>query len=256
MKTSRRRFIIGFGAMTAALTTRARPQGYITEQTYDLGAQGALYKLRFEAGDIVRCTAAVLPRSSFRATILEQPGRAGSLTAVRDLARKSGARLAINGGRFNGAFAPDGLLIVNGKLIGKKRADWNGALTIDGGGRATISASPDLRAAQYAVQGYPTLVDSNGAMGIKREDRERFRRTVIAQSGDLIIAMVTSAVSLYELAYLLIEFPDAFFVHAIDTALNLSGAATTAFYAKLSDGTEIEEPASWPNRDVIAFFVR
>ena len=205
---------------------------------------------------MVRCLAAVLPRNSFRAAILEQPERVGNLTAVRDLARKSGARVAINGGRFNGAFAPDGLLIVNGKTIGKKRADWNGALTIDGSGRATVTTSPDLQTAQYAVQGSPTLVDSNGAMGVMREDKERFRRTVVAQSGDLIIAMVTSPVSLYELAYLLVEFPDAFFVHRIDTALNLSGAATTGLYAKLFGGAEIEERSSWPNRDVIAFFAR
>ncbi len=171
---------------------------------------------------------------------------------VRDLARKYGARVAINGGRFNGAFAPDGLLVVDGQRIGQKRADYSGAFVVDADGRPSVTTSPDLRVAKYAVQGYPTLVQS-GSMGITREDHVFARRTVVAQGGDTIVAMVTSPATMYQLAYMLVEYPEAFYLHGIDVAVNLSGDATTGFYARGLNGSETVDPSFWPNRDVIVF---
>jgi hypothetical protein len=227
-------------------------------RTYDLGNQGALYRFTVDAGAGRRfgCTAAVLPRRSFAAGIVQQQAHQGALTAVQDVARRTHATVAINGGFFNGAFSPDGLLMVGGKTVGEKRADWRGYLVVDDDGNASVTDAPHLSKAAFAVQGHPVIVDPDNKIGIERDDNQRARRSVIAQSGDVIIAMVTTPVSLFSLAYALIEQPDRFYVSKIDAALNLSGAATTSFYAKTADGSEITEPAYWPNRDVIVFAPR
>jgi hypothetical protein len=262
MKIDRKQFIVGIGAFSAVTLrtgSRAAAQLVPGTQIADLGNQGALYRVLLDVGGgrRVSCDAAVLPRRSFAARIVEQRSQSGSLTAVQDIARTTGATVAVNGGRFNGAFSPDGLLIVDGKRVGRKRADWSGYISIDRGGNASVTDKPDLRNAMYAVQGYPMLIEPGEKMGIWREDGKRFRRTVIAQSGDVIIALATvTPASLFELAYALIERPDAFFLNRIDAAINLSGAATTSFYAKQADGDEITIQAYWPNRDVITFTPR
>jgi hypothetical protein len=258
MTIYRRQFLVGFGAFAAAGALSAKcavadvaPRA----QTMDLGDQGALYRVSIDIGEGGRfvCTAAVLPRRTFAASIVQQQTQAGALSAVADIARNARATVAINGGRFNGAFAPDGLLIVDGRTVAQKRADWLGYLVIDDDGNASVTSKPNLRGTRYAVQGNPMLVEMGGKMGMAREDDRRFRRSVVAQSGDVIVAMVTTPVSLFTLAYALIERPDAFFLNRIDAALNLSGAATTSFYAKLSNGEEVTVPAFWPNRDIITF---
>lgn len=261
MTIYRGQFLAGLGAaaVMAPLTVdRAAAQLTPKTQVYDLGNQGALYRIWLDLGQgpSLTCTAAVLPRRAFAASIMQQTSREGALSAVSDAARTAGATVAINGGYFNGAFAPDGLLIVDGKIVGQKRADWMGYLVIDGDGNASVTSAPHLRLAKYAVQGNPMIIEPGRKIGIVREDNQRFRRTVIAQSGDLIIAMVTTPVSLFSLAYALIERPDAFYVNRIDAALNMSGAATTSFYAKPVGSEAITVPAFWPNRDVITFVPR
>ena len=265
MSLARNQFLIGLGAFACVGPVRPAARVIIrppmlppAPQVSDLGNQGALYRFFLDIGDGQRvfCTAAALPRRSFAARIVEQPTRQNAWTAVQSIGRSTKATVAINGGRFNGAFAPDGLLIVDKRVIGEKRADWIGYLTVDADGNAAVTNKPDLRRAQYAVQGDPLIIEPGGKMGMMREDGKRFRRTLIVQSGDVIYAMVTTPVSLFSLAYALLERPDALYVNHFDAALNLSGAATTSFYAKLTDGQEVNVPAFWPNRDVITFAPR
>jgi len=261
MNVTRKAFTVMLGTTAAGFALRARQgaaQVLSPATTSDLGHQGVLYRVQFPPvydSPPVHCMVAVLPRESFAAQIIESHDRR-SVTTVRDAARAAHARVAINGGFFNGAFAPEGLLVVDGKIVGRKRADWDGTFVVDYAGTPSVTTKPDLRTARYVVQGHPTLVERGAKMGIRSEDHVRGRRTVVAQSGDAILAMVTSPVSLYQLAYLLLEYPDAFYAHDIDVALNLTGDATAGFYAKLPGGTEIEERSYWPNRDVIVFTER
>ncbi|MBV9269826.1 MAG: hypothetical protein JO165_01945, partial [Candidatus Eremiobacteraeota bacterium] len=150
----RARFIVRFGTFATALTLCphiAAAATYSAQTTYDLGNQGALYVINFEArlGN-VRCWAAVLPRNSFHARIVQGFDSQTSATPFDAVARRYNAQIAINGGRFNGAFAPDGLLIVDGKTVGEKRSDWDGVLQIDRAGRAGVTTTPQLHEAQYA----------------------------------------------------------------------------------------------------------
>lgn len=261
MAYSRGRFLIGMGAFSGILLHRplpARAQAAPWPNQADLGHQGTLYRVMLDIGEGQRlfCTAAALPRQSFAARIVEQRTQAGANSAVEDIARSSHATAAINGGRFTGGFSPDGLLIVGHKTIGRKRADWRGYLTIDDAGMASVTDAPDLARCRDAVQGDPLIVEPGGKMGIMRDDGRRFRRTVIAQSGDVILAMVTTPVSLFSLAYALLEAPGLFYMNHFDAALNLSGAATSSFYAKSADGQEAIVQSPWMNRDVIVFTPR
>lgn len=266
VKMQRQRFLIGLGAFACIGPVRPasaqviirRPMMPPAPQVCDLGHQGALYRFSLDlgGGERVFCTAAALPRRSFAARIVEHPARENARMAVQSIGRSTNATVAINGGRFNGAFAPDGLLIVDKRMVGQKRADWIGYLTIDADGNAAVTDKPDVHHAKYAVQGDPLIIEPGGKMGMIREDDKRFRRSLIVQSGDVIFALVTTPVTLFSLAYALLERPDVLYVNHFDAALNLSGAATTSFYAKLTDGEEVNVSAFWPNRDVVTFTPR
>jgi len=89
-------------------------------------------------------------------------------------------------------------------------------------------------------------------MGIHSNSYDEFRRSFIAQSGNIIVTGVTSPVSLYELAEVLLQFPDAFLVNRFDAALNLSGDATAAFFARVPHG-DIREGGGVNSPAVITF---
>ena len=251
-------------AITAATPAFARAQngnGYTIEGSFDLGAQGAVRSIRFapERGIVpVRCLAAMLPRAAFSATLIELQERSTSYTAVADLGRSNNAAVAINGGFFKyDTFSPDGLLIVNGRRVGQMRTDVGGVAMIDDKGAVTIGEDvPPGAAPRFALQGIPMLVLPDGKMAMRSENGMRARRSFLAQSDDVVIAGITSPVTLWHLADVMIEYPDAFGVDRIDGAINLTGDATSAFYAKLADGTTMERTASWPNLDVLLFVRR
>ncbi|MCL5258575.1 MAG: phosphodiester glycosidase family protein [Firmicutes bacterium] len=261
---SRRRFLLGTTAVGSILATSrlgAGAQGacppFAVEGIFDLGFQGTLRSIRFapERGAVpVLCLAALLPRVSFRASILAESDRARAYSAVTDLARRQRACVAINGGFFNfDRFTPEGLLVIDGKTVSRTRSDFSGAVSIDRMGALSVVRTSEVRHPEFAVQGRPLLVAPGGKMGMRSEDGRRAERSFIAQSGNIVIAAVTSPVTLYHLADVLVEYPDAFGLPRIDAALNLSGSATTSFYARLPDGTEVIRHPSWPNRDVLLF---
>ncbi len=233
---------------------------FTVDGTYNLGHGGSLLSLSFapERGIFpVQCFAALLPRSAFKATMLTVSDRTTARTAVIDLARHHEANVAINGGFFDYySFASEGLLVIDGNTVAHMRADYSGAAAIDADGRLSIVSADAAKSARFAVQGKPNLVDSGGKMGMHSENGLRGRRSFIAQSNDVVIVGVTSPVTLYHLADVFVQYPDAFGLQRIDAALNLSGDATSSFYARMSDGTEVLRGASWPNRDVIAFTAR
>jgi hypothetical protein len=250
----RTRFIVGFGAFAAAgaaLTRRALSQA---PEPISLGNQGALYQFGFKInGNEADCVAAVLPQSAFQARILSNRLRPGDSAIVADLAQETEAIVGINGGFFYDTGEPDGLLILDGKRIGYARNDWMGVFSIDESGTANIGTTipPSPR---YAMQGFPMLIEPGGVMGIRSDDRVQYRRSILAQSGSTIVAMVVSPISLYELASALLDNPGAFGLAHFDAALNLTGDATTSFYAKTAQGKKVIVQARAGTRDVIAFY--
>jgi hypothetical protein len=252
----RTRFIVGFGAFAAVGATLTRRVLTQVPEPTALGNQGALYQFGFKInGNGADCVAAVLPQSGFQARILSNKLRPGDPEIVADLADETGATVAINGGFFYDTGEPDGLLILDGKRIGYARSDWMGVFSIDDSGAASIgTATPS--SPRYAMQGFPMLIEPGGVMGIRSDDRVQYRRSILAQSGSTIVAMVVTPISLYELAAALLDNPGAFGLTHFDTALNLTGAATTGFYAKTAQGKKVLVQARAGTRDVIAFYSR
>jgi Phosphodiester glycosidase len=231
--------------------------GYRVEGIFDLGSQGSVRYIRFapERGVVpVLCTAAILPQATFRSNLAELHERSKAYNAVNEMAIANDAVVAVNGGFFVfNTFTPDGLLIVDGRRIGQARPGVGGIVALDSIGRLSISGDTDPRGALNAVQSQPLLVLPGGKMGMRSETGLLARRSFIAVSGDFVIAGITSPVTLYHLADVMIEYPDAFGLPRIDAALNLTGDATSAFYARLQEGTTLERRPTWPNRDVLLF---
>lgn len=257
----RREFLL---ATSAALLSAAVPSfvcaqsGFRIEGSFDLGDQGAIRSIAFvpERGTVpVYCLAAALPRAMFSATLVQMRQRNTSYNAVSDVGHLKGGVVAINGGFFKyDTFAPDGLLIVDHNRIGTLRTDEGGVALIDDNGNVSLTANvPPAAIPRFAVQGLPMLVSPGGKMGMRSETGLDARRSFLAQSGDIVLVGITSPVTLWHLADVMIEYPDAFGVNHIDAAINLTGDATSAFYAKLADGTTLERKASWPNLDVLLF---
>lgn len=234
---------------------------FTVEGTADLEHEGQLRRLRFapERGAApIQCMAAILPRATFRSTLIDVRNRSNGYSAVVDLARRNSATVAINGGFFNfDAFTPDGLLVVAGKTIHAARPDYKNAIVIDNSGALSIvPSSSSAPNAAFAIQGHPGLVEDGGKMGMRSDAAERDVRSFVAQAGDAVIVGVTSPVTLYHLADVLVLYPEAFGSGRIAAAVNLSGSATTSFYARLTDGSEVLQRSTWPNREVLLFSPR
>jgi hypothetical protein len=250
----RPQFIIRFGAFAAA--GAALTDGVLSQVAgpVSLGNQGRLYRFSIKGDGVAAdCLAAVLPQDGFEARILSNRLRPGDNAIVADLAQETGAIVGINGGFYSLAGGPDGLLILDGKRIGDARSDWKGYFSVDGTGVASIAtATPP--AVRYAMQGFPMLIEPGGVMGMRSNDHIQTRRSVIAQSGSTIVAMVVSPISLFELAAFLLANPGAFALPHVDAALNLSGSATSGFYAKMPQGKNVIVQAQESSRDVIVFY--
>ncbi|HEX8806055.1 MAG TPA: phosphodiester glycosidase family protein [Candidatus Aquilonibacter sp.] len=250
----RTQFIVGLGVFAAANMTWTRSALSQVPGPVSLGSQGALYQFSLKGDGVTSdCLAAVLPQSAFEARILSNRLRPSDNAIVADLAQETGAVVGINGGFYSMAGGPDGLLILDGKRIGYARSDWKGYFSIDGTGAASIGTDVQPTV-PYAMQGYPMLIEPGGVMGIRSNDHIQARRSVIAQSGSTIVAMVVSQISLFELASFLMQNPSAFGLTHFDAALNLSGSATSGFYAKMPHGKSVNVQAQASSRDVIAFY--
>jgi hypothetical protein len=85
-------------------------------------------------------------------------------------------------------------------------------------------------------------------MGMRSHTYDQFRRSFVGQSEDSIVAGITSRISLYQLAEVLLAYPQVFLIDRFDAVLNMSGAATAAFFARtgktvIRDGGSYNSPA-------------
>lgn len=101
----------------------------------------------------------------------------------------------------------------------------------------------------FALQAGPFLVDPGAKFGMRSRDRHAHRRTVIVRTAaDELKLLVTSPVTLYDLAGLLLDRPALGF--AAERALNLDGGPSTGLYGETAGGRLADEPR-WPARNLI-----
>jgi hypothetical protein len=231
---------------------RAASADFRIDGEYAYPRIGLVRSVRFyRSGDRpeVQILFASLLRNVTRAQIVQ-----GSEMEIRGsqlwhLADKHNAIIGVNGGFFQGnSFAYDGLLVVGGHQLSPKNTQFTGAAVADADGRVSIEHVDDVKDPFSAMQSGPLFIEPGGRMGMRSHTYDLFRRSFIAQNTDTIVAGITSPVSLYQLAELLMEYPSPFLLDRFDVALSLCGAATAAFFARtgksdIRDGGAVNSPA-------------
>lgn len=183
-------------------------------------------------------------------------------TAVQ-LRDAHGAVAAFSGGFFEkdsaGRLSPSGLLIIDGHRLSKHSADprLSGILAVTPNGVRLTPASPDAENAGYlfALQSGPRLIESDGSLGIHKNDLNRLDRTAVCLRGDDAIFAVTkgSGLSLFELASILME-QTGHGGPGCAVALNLDGGPSSQASVKIASHA-VDVPGGW-NIDHGVFVVR
>jgi uncharacterized protein YigE (DUF2233 family) len=171
----------------------------------------------------------------------------GSFLDAAQWLKKSKARVAINGGYFDGAGDPLGLRVSAGKRHSRlRRADW-GVFWIKNG-RAHISHTRDYSPTtrpQQAIQCGPRLVVAGKITDLKPQ-WDRRTGLGIDRSGNVVLAIAEGQLSLADWAQV---FASSKGLSCRD-ALNLDGGGSTQVAYSNHSQREVVE-GSWPVPDAI-----
>ncbi|WP_165423703.1 phosphodiester glycosidase family protein [Ktedonosporobacter rubrisoli] len=153
--------------------------------------------------------------------------------SMSDWMLQTHALAVMNGGYFDKANRPTGLLVSDGDVVGSSYDGFGGMLSVDAQGHVSLRAlgqqpyDSDNERLEQATQSSPMLI-LNGKRGQFKANAASDRRSVVAvdkQGRLLLIASPGQAFSLDELADLLLASD-----LSIQTALNLDGGASTGLY--------------------------
>lgn len=187
-------------------------------------------------------TAATIDRNHLRAvvSVLDMP-QIPSLQ-LHQAVQANQATMAINGGFYDmKTLLPVGLLNAGGQRFGSLDPTLSGAVVVDPAGFLSIVPAAQASAASSAIQTGPFLINPGGTIGITSDtDNQLVHRSFIAQSGDSIVAGVTSNVVLRDLAKAIHDYHDALGVKSFDAAVNLSGSATAGMVTSPTDGNVLQ----------------
>jgi len=175
----------------------------------------------------------------------------------RDLGRaleESGASLVVNGGFFDPAGRPEGLVISEGETLSARSDSLGGGVVLIADGRAALSPAEGFVAppgAQLAVQARPRLVVDGGSNIVHDDGRAAARTALcIREQGrqlDVVVARGDAAArgpTLARLAELLVT-------RGCEGALNLDGGPSTGVAWRQGDQVHVLPPRG-PLRHAIA----
>jgi uncharacterized protein YigE (DUF2233 family) len=158
-----------------------------------------------------------------------QAGTSGDF--VRDMARRAGAVLAVNGGFFTPEFAPLGLLVSQGKELNPiRKADW-GVFLVRHGQASVVHWRDlkDLAGVEFAIQCGPRLVVDGKPVHVKPHRARRTALGVDARGRVMVVAT--------EGAVLLSELVDFLIARGAVQALNLDGGTSTQLSSRETDAS-------------------
>jgi hypothetical protein len=171
-----------------------------------------------------------LDQKSFRMDVAFD-GRPRSLETWQ---KETNASLIVNGGYFsieNERYSPNGLTIVNGKVIGRSFDGFGGMLAIkaDKAELRWLVEKPykSYEPLRAALQSFPMLVRPGGELGFgtEREDHVAARRTVIAQDKAGRILFIVAPQGYFTLHQLSVYLTESDL--NLDIAVNLDGGGST-----------------------------
>ncbi len=163
---------------------------------------------------------------------------------VSEWGAEAGARLAFNATFFDGKDFAVGLVVSDGKVLGKSYEGFGGMFAVDAEGQPSIRSlaaqpyQPGEPLAQ-AVQGFPMLIYPDGS-AFANDDAQRARRTAVGQDAAGRVYLVVAPHN----AFTLVEF--AAWLRDSDlgltAALNLDGGGSTGYYAGPGDAADSITP--------------
>lgn len=161
-------------------------------------------------------------------TAATSAGGGVALADAGEFRRAAGGAAAFNGGFFDPAFRPLGLLVSAGKTLAKLRRVDHGVFAL-AGGKASVQHAKSWQAPaglEFAIECGPRLVVDGAALSFK--DARSARRTVLGvDARGWPVAVVSDAgLSLAELAAWLVR-PEASGGVGLRQALNLDGGPST-----------------------------
>lgn len=162
-----------------------------------------------------------------------QLGRDSS--SVKDMAKKSGSLIAVNGGFFTPEYDSLGLLISNGKTINppKKTSWWSVFYIKDNKPYITHTSSfSGGGSVDMAVQCGPRLLVGGSIPKLKPAFAERSAICIDKKKNVLLIATENLVIQPHELAEYLRESEPGGGLDCV-TALNLDGGSSTQMYANV-----------------------
>lgn len=234
----------------------AAPDSGTTVQPLELGT---LVKSHFVApGNVmVPVETAIFPRDRVTVGVIDYPvgGPPGGMVE-RSVVEHVLA--AIGSGYFGARWRPEGLLIMNGAVQSPAIANRSGVVGSSRDGEPVVAwmNGTDPKTLEYALQAGPFVVDPGGMPGIRRDDGQRARRSIVIESDDSIAVALTGSCGLYDLMNALLRSPEAFGLDRVDRALNLSGDLSGGLAVRLPDGSVETIPERMRIRSVLTIVRR
>lgn len=231
----------------------------------DLPQQIGIYReLKFPNEDI-ELYVAILDHN-YRARLYQQAEKNQLFgKSLKELHQNENFLLGINGGYYMQNYQPVGLFIAEGKTYQnlKKSRLITSCVGINNDNKLYLAKDrQDCLQGYYAMQIGPWLIDQGEINpNIKKyEDKPGYlesffnknRRTVLAKTnGDKkLLVIVTPSATLLEIAKLLKNYPQAFGVNKVMTAINLDGGSSTGMYIGFKD-----DPFYYPELKPVKTFV-
>ena len=191
--------------------------------------------------------------------VVDQPQSWTLSDTLGDSMRQAAAIAGVNGGYFQPDFTPLGLVIADGRRMGQftRSALVSGMVRVIQGRPALVwnSESSCAEAASDLLQAGPRLLSGGQPITGLNASKTAARSFVATDGENGWLIGVTSPVSLHGLAELLAT-PGLVSGLRLDRALNLDGGRSTAFFARLNDGREINKPGWSTVRNYLALVPR
>lgn len=169
------------------------------------------------------------------------------------------AFLGINGGFFTPEYKPLGLIIINSQTLNaiSRSKLLSGLVLINSHGEINLKTKwSHYKKARFALQTGPFLIRPNGHIAVTKPGHKE-RRTVLALTKkNNLLALSTTSVSLYNLAFALKNNPQMFGAKKISTALNLDGGTSTAMSLFIPHQKPIVIPEFFPVKNILIFYLK
>lgn len=230
-------------------------------QTQPMSAGAVLHELTLtslDEGD-VRVRVVRFDRQQCSLRVVDQPDSDAGSHVLAQALRDVGALAGVNGGYFHPDFSPLGLVVSGGRSQGRLvRTSLVSGMVCVRDGRQDLVWNDEYREQSGVtdlLQCGPRLVDGGEPIAGLNATRTSARSFVATDGNGGWLIGVAEYTTLRGLSDLLAT-PGLIAGMRVERALNLDGGRSTSFYARTSDGAEINDPGWSTVRNYLAVLPR